>query len=117
MISVVFEQNTDKGVLCFRINGHAGFGCYGNDVVCASASILAYTVAKTISFMYEEGKLVKKPNIRLKEGDAVITCKPKAEFYAEALHTYFVAEVGYSLLAQSYPQYVEIQPFGKPTEA
>lgn len=113
MISVVFEENTDKGILCLKLKGHAKFGSKGNDIICSSASILAYTVAKAISFMYEEKKLCKKPNIKLNEGDAVIICKPKEDSYAEALHTFFVAEVGYSLLSQSYPQNVELKPFGQ----
>lgn len=113
MIKVKFEENTDKGILCLRIKGHADFGRKGHDVICSAASILAYTVAKAISFMYEEKKLCKKPNIKLNEGDAVIICKPKEDSYAEALHTFFVAEVGYSLLAQSYPRYVELKLFGQ----
>lgn len=113
MISVNFEENTDKGILCLKIRGHANFKNKGNDIICSSASILAYTVAKAISFMYEEKKLYKKPNIKLNEGDAVIICKPKLNSYAEALHTFFIAEVGYSLLSQSYPNYVKLKPFGK----
>lgn len=113
MITVKFEEHADKGILCLTLKGHANYGRKGNDIICSSASILAYTVAKAISFMYEEKKLHKKPNIKLNEGDAVIICKPKEEAYAEALHTFFVAEVGYSLLSQSYPQNVELNPFGK----
>lgn len=113
MIKVKFEENNDKGILCLRLKGHANFGCKGNDILCSSASILAYTVAKAISFMYEEKKLCKKPNIKLNEGNACIVCKPKEDAYAEALHAFFIAEVGYSLLAQSYPQYVELTPFGQ----
>ena len=113
MISVKFEENAYNGALCLKLKGHAKFNEKGNDVICSAASILAYTVAKAISFMYEEKKLRKKPNIKLNEGDAVIVCKPKEESYAEALHTFFVAEVGYSLLSQSYPNHVELIPFGK----
>ena len=113
MLSATFEENALIGTLCLKLKGHAGLGETGKDIVCSAASILAYTVAKAISFMYEEKKLRKKPNIVLKEGDTTIICKPKDDSYAEALHTFFIAEVGYSLLSQSYPNHVELTPFGK----
>lgn len=113
MLSATFEENAAIGTLCLKLKGHAGFSESGSDVLCSAASILAYTVAKAISFMYEEKKLRKKPNIVLKEGNATIICKPKEDSYAQALHTFFVAEVGYSLLSQSYPNHVELTPFGK----
>ena len=96
-----------------KLTGHAGQAKKGEDIVCASASILAYTVAQAIQFMYEQGELQKKPRIKLTEGDSVIVAKPKPESYAEALHTFFVAQVGYHLLAHNYPQYVALSSFGE----
>lgn len=96
-----------------KLTGHAGQAKKGEDIVCASASILAYTVAQAIQFMYEQGELQKKPRIKLAEGDSVIVAKPKPESYAEALHTFFVAQVGYHLLAHNYPQYVALSSFGE----
>ena len=81
--------------------------------MCAAASILAYTVAQALQFMYEQGGLQKKPRIKLEEGDTIIVAKPKADSYAEALHTFFVAQVGYHLLAHNYPQYVSLSSFGE----
>ena len=111
MTHAEFTRNGDNIVL--KVNGHAGAAGKGMDVVCSAASILAYTVAQTLQFMYEEGQLRKKPHLKLDEGDTVIAAKPKAEFYAEALHTFFVAQVGYHLLSYTYPQYVGLTSFGK----
>ena len=36
---------------------------------------------------------------------------PKTDHYGEALHTFFVAQIGYTLLARNYPQYVELTSF------
>mgnify|MGYP007111677746 CR=1 FL=1 len=49
----------------------------------------------------------------LEEGDTIIVAKPKEETYAETLHTFFVAQVGYHLLAHNYPQYVSLSSFGE----
>ena len=113
MIKVEFSTDKAGGSIILRLTGHAGAGEAGRDLVCSAASILAYTVAQTALFMYEEKALRKKPTIRLEPGDAEVVMKPKKASYTEALHTYFVAQVGYSLLAHNYPQYVEVKSFGE----
>ena len=112
MISASFSRGNDNGIT-LRLTGHAGMAKTGEDVICASASILAYTVAQSLQFLYEEGGLEEKPFIRLDSGDAEITAIPKQETYNEALHIFFVAQVGYHLLAHNYPQYVELHSFGE----
>ena len=113
MIQARFEKSEDGKTLILTVKGHAGQADVGQDIVCASASILAYTVAQVVTTMRDEGKLKKKPNIRLESGDAVITCKPIKQFFAEALHTFSVAQVGYDLLHHNYPRYVQLTKFGK----
>lgn len=112
MITVTFATDKTSGSIRMEMTGHAGAAAKGCDTVCAAASILAYTVAQTMQFLYEEGGLQKKPHLKLKEGDAMIVAKPKKESYEEALHTFFVAQVGFHLLAHTYPQYVTLNPFG-----
>ena len=114
MIEVRIDKCDDKRELSLRVKGHAGQAEPGKDIVCASASILAYTAAQVVKAMHAHGDLEKEPKIRLKEGDALIACKPKTDkLYAEALHTYFVIQVGYSLLSYNYPEYVNLTMFGK----
>lgn len=113
MIRAEFFTNEDAGSISLRLSGHAGAAEHGQDVICAAASILAYTVAQTLQFMHEQGAMQKKPHIRLKEGDTLIVAKPKEESYAETLHTFFVAQVGFHLLSHNYPKYVELKSFGK----
>ena len=112
MVKAEFFTNKESGSITLKLTGHAGQAKKGEDIVCAGASILAYTVAQALQFMYEQGAMQKKPHIKLNEGDTVIVAKPKAESYAEALHTFFVAQVGYHLLAHNYPQYVALSSFG-----
>ena len=113
MVKAEFYTNKESGSITLKLTGHAGAGEKGQDIVCAAASILAYTVAQAIQFMYEEGNLQKKPHIKLDEGDTIIVAKPKKESYTEALHTYFVAQVGFHLLSHNYPQYVSLSSFGE----
>lgn len=96
-----------------RVRGHSNSDKHGKDLICASASILAYTAAQTFQCMFADGDLRSKPLIRLKEGDAVITVRPKQDRYTEALHVFFVVQMGYFLLSRNYPQYVELFSFGE----
>ena len=111
MVKADFFTNKESGSITLKLTGHAHQAKKGEDIVCAGASILAYTVAQALQFMYEQGDLQKKPHIKLNEGDTVIVAKPKPDSYAEALHTFFVAQVGYHLLAHNYPQYVALSSF------
>lgn len=108
MIQVRFAKSEDGKSLILTVKGHAGQAPKGQDIVCASASILACTVAQTVILMREQGKLKKKPTIRLESGDTVITCKPNRAYFNEAAHTFYVAEVGYILLNHSYPDFVQV---------
>ena len=115
MIKVTLLTNRFNGCISLRLSGHAEAGEAGKDIICASASILAYTVAQTLQFMHFKGELKKKPHIKLKEGSTIITAFPMPEAYDEAFHTFFVAQVGYSLLEHNYPDRVslDITEFGR----
>ena len=114
MITASLRLNDKKRYLRLKVKGHAGQADIGHDIICASASILAYTVAQVVSDMNKKGLFENEPVIILNDGNATITCLCKTEEgYAEALNAYYVAMVGYQLLAHNYPQYVDIHIVGK----
>lgn len=113
MIKASFSREKDIGAIIMKVEGHAGQNDKGKDVICSAASILTYTVAQYLQYVHNRGGLQKKPRISIKDGDALIIAKPTQEFEGEVLNAFFVAEVGYSLLAQNYPQYVELTMFGE----
>ena len=113
MIKATFRQEKDADAIILKVEGHAGQDDKGHDIICSAASILTYTIAQYLHFINERGGLKKKPHIVLNDGDALIVAKPKSEYEAEVLNAFFVAEVGFSLLAQNYPQFVELNMFGK----
>ena len=111
MLKVTFEEK--EGKLTLKLDGHAGQAAIGHDIVCASCSVLAYTVAQLVKVAEAQGDLKTTPEIKLESGDAIISCEPIDEAYSGLYAAYMFAEVGYDLLARSYPQYVELIPFGK----
>ena len=114
MITVKIRRHEPTRYCSLTIEGHAGQADIGHDIVCASASILAYTVAQIVKTMEHHGDLSGKPVVTLENGNATIICRCKNDdIYAEAAHTFFVAQTGYRLLAHNYPQYVEIETVGE----
>ena len=114
MVVAKFSMDEKKKEVSLHVKGHAGQNVLGNDIVCASASILAYTVAQNIKMAESRGMLKYSPKLKLKEGDSIITCRAKDDdSYTELLHTYLVVQTGYVLLAHNYPQYVAVEMFGE----
>ena len=102
MIAVTF---TDRGRnLSLTVKGHAGYAEPGNDIVCASASILAYTLASIVD-SFDDVESV----IDIGDGDMTIECECKdADTFLEVKNAYMYSLVGYALLEQNYPQYVSL---------
>ena len=113
MIKATFKRDKDTHEIILKVEGHAGQAEHGHDIVCSAASILTYTVAQYLHYINERGGLQKKPHIITEDGNALIVAKPTEDYEGEVLNAFFVAEIGFSLLAQNYPQYVEINMFSK----
>ena len=67
MINVIYHRDLNR----VSVTGHAQSGEAGHDLVCASASILVYTLASFVTNM-KEARQSYNPKIELKEGDALI---------------------------------------------
>ena len=109
MITAKFYQKPSHGSIHMTLKGHAGAAPKGEDLVCASATMLAYTVAQAVQFLFEQDKLKKKPKIHIREGAATIIATPTEDAYAETLHTFWVAQCGIHVLCRNYPQCVTLE--------
>lgn len=117
MIVARFSMNEEKRVVTLRVKGHAGLAEKGKDIICSSATILAYTLAQNIKGADARGLLMYAPKLTLRDGNSIIRCRAKDdEAYTELLHTYLVVQTGYQLLAHNYPQYVAVEMFGEAQE-
>lgn len=97
-----------------RVQGHTGFAEMGKDPVCAGASVLAMTAAQCIAAMGD--RLKKKPKIHISGGNVRVVAKPKPAYYPEAKHVMYMAEVGFQLLSESYPDHVRLISFVPPEQ-
>ena len=107
MIQVTYYRSYNR----LSVTGHAGSAEPGHDLVCASASILAYTLAANVANMADNGQ-VRQPFIKNQEGDAEICCTPRHNLKASVTLVFDSICVGFELLANNYPEYIkyEIRP-------
>ena len=101
MIQVVYHRNFHR----LSITGHAGAAEPGYDLVCASASIMAYTLAANVANMADNGQ-VREPVMKMNEGDTEISCNPRHNLKASVTLVFDSVCVGFELLAHDYPQYI-----------
>ena len=105
MIKATFTESGQK--LSLRVKGHAGYAEHGKDIVCASATILAYTLSHIVDWI--DGV---EPRTDMKSGDTTIECMcSDEEALKKAKEAYHFAEVGFALLQRQYPQYVRLHAF------
>ena len=113
MINASFTYQDKLKMVSMNIEGHSGQAEKGNDLICCGASMLAYTLAQYVRYIEKAGGLTEEPIIEIEDGYMHIEAKATEKYIAEVLNAFFVAEVGFSLLAQNYPQYVNIKMFGE----
>ena len=90
------------------VTGHANSAEYGHDLVCASASMLAYTLAANVANMADNGQ-VREPIIKNNDGDTEISCNPRHNLRASVTLVFDSVCVGFELLAHDYPEYIKYE--------
>ena len=98
MIRVIYYRTYNR----VTVEGHAGSGPEGHDLVCAAVSALALTLAGNVSYM-EAQEAVHGVIINLAEGNAEIQCTPYRRYKDSAQQIFRAICVGFELLATKYP--------------
>lgn len=104
MIAVVYH----RGIHRVTVEGHAQSGEKGHDLVCASASILAYTLAAFVSNI-ESASMTKDHTLSLKEGNALIECKVPVQYKGSVTLAFDTICAGFDILAQQYPDNISYE--------
>lgn len=97
----------DKKKLCLELEGHAGAGVPGQDLVCCAASILVYTLAANVRRMRSRG-WVEEAKIRLTPGDARIICSPYETMRECVTARMDAICLGFWMLEKEYPEFVKV---------
>ena len=90
------------------MQGHAGSGEVGHDLVCASASILVYTLASFAKNTHK-ARQNKKLVIKLNEGDAEVSFKARPRYKTAITLVCDAICGGFQLLAYNYPENISYE--------
>lgn len=116
MITIAFDYQQKTGTLRMTMDGHAGAGKKGSDLVCASATMLAYTLAQAVQELYRSGLLKRKPRLCLHDGWADIIATPRLLGQAESLMAFWTVQAGARILHSNFPGCVQLTPLRLPEE-
>ncbi len=94
---IKIKASNKNGLYCIEMDGHAGFNP-GNDIVCASASMLIQALHGSLLNEIGGGKLKSS---EFAHGSAKIEFK-----YAETLYEHTV--LGFKMLEKAYPDHVAV---------
>ena len=107
MIEVIYDRRQHRLI----VQGHAQSGESGHDLVCASASILAYSLAASIANAEERGT-VTEVYTYFDKGEAEIRCKPARKMDSVVRLMYSTICAGYELLSRQYPDNIHYDVVG-----
>ena len=103
MTNITVEKNGDRHIL--HIEGHAGYGTHGNDIVCAAVSILGYTLLNELLIM-EERKQVKNVSYEEDNGKLLIEFSGGDNAVNTAYETILT---GFEALQQNYSENISLK--------
>ena len=98
MIKAVYDRKENK----ITVEGHAYSGEPGHDLICASVSVLIYTIAASVNSMQQNGHVINSI-INLESGNGTVGCEPLEQFKGAITLIFDSICAGYELLAANYP--------------
>ena len=104
MIQAVYYRKYNR----LTVEGHAYSAEPGHDLVCASASMLAYTLALNVANMADNGQ-VRSPVIENTPGKSEISCNPRSNLRNTVTLVFDSICAGFELLAHNYPENISYE--------
>lgn len=111
MIKVIIETDKFGDILSYEMSGHADYGPYGENIVCAAASVLGYTALR--SLVEVAGVSEDSLDYEVNHNDGYLRVNLESELYNDKfsdiqtiLKTY---DVGIRSMIESYPKYITLE--------
>lgn len=86
-----------------RVQGHAGYAAQGSDIVCAAASMLAFTLAEAV-----RAQLCALPVVECEQGAFALEVHVRQDEQQTLRVMLETIHAGYRLLAERYPEHVRV---------
>ena len=107
MIHVTYHRQYNR----VTVEGHAGSGPEGHDLVCSAVSALALTLAGNVAYMQAQ-EAVYDVTTKLREGNAEIQCTPYRRYKDSTAQIFRSICVGFELLSTKYPEHISYDVLG-----
>lgn len=95
----------DENTHTLVVLGHANYGEYGKDIVCAGVSALVQALIGWIEESYYKAECI---SVDPKEGEVIISCEGGDDVAA----VFYMTSLGLEQIAYCYPDYVQIDIIG-----
>lgn len=114
MITATFKELKNTKSISLKVKGHAMSAPEGHDLICAASSAYGFQAIQMVENMYHSEWLTRKPKMWINHGDIHITLRPKEEYYTIVFNMMQVIAIGYQILEDKYPEYVQLTVFSEP---
>ncbi len=108
MIEVKYLYDGSHHIL--DVSGHAGAGEKGCDIVCAAASMLAWTICERAENVPEFYAKVEQSEVMC---SCTIICSPEEEVRERCREMFDTILTGFQLLEENFGEYVRVRKGGK----
>lgn len=101
----MIRVNVDVEGMRLEVNGHAGFAPPGQDIVCAAASTLAYTLAQNLVLTLQPDEYTAK----FEDGHARIEARPPEALADDCRRIFMTIANGFYMLEVQFDQYIQLE--------
>ena len=98
--------------LLVKLMGHANSGPFGDELVCAAASILTHTVFRYLNGLKKEEN-AKIVDFNILSGAVELLYTPREEEWEEVAKVVDIICNGFAILAANFPENIEYLKTGK----
>ena len=102
MVKVTYHRRAHR----LTANGHAGSAEKGHDLVCTGVSCLVLTLASNVAEL-SASEHARHPIMRLREGDAWVSCIPSPGKNSLVTMVFDVICTGFELLQTLHPENIQ----------
>ena len=99
------KYTADENIHTLTVIGHANYGEYGKDIVCAGISSIVQALIGWIEENYYKANCI---SVSPKEGEVIISCEGGEDVAA----VFQMASIGLAQIADSYPDHMQIDFIG-----
>jgi len=109
MIKARLEER--EGRFSLSLQGHADYAPYGQDLICAAVSALLHGLRSYVNLLEEQGLLKEEALGRLERGRGYISAQPRRRGRQRVAGAFGLAGQVLGLLAQHYPENIQLSVY------